>query len=117
MSRFPNRRWLIISANDVQNINFNQVLESGPESLRYSVDGTKTFIKYEVTVVEQDEVHTFTDPETGEEQTTTVLAGVYGRPSFYTEAMTEYTHEEILAILGTEEWTAPMLDTEVVAEN
>lgn len=117
MSRFPNRRWVIIPATEVNNIDFSQVLESGPESLRYSVDGTKTFVKYEVTVVEQDEVHTFTDPETGEEQTTTVLAGVYGRPSFYTEAMTEYNHEEILAILATEEWTAPMLDTEVVAEN
>ena len=106
MSRFPNRRWLIISANDVENINFNQVLESGLDTLRYSVDGTKTFVKYEVTVVEQDEVHTFTDPETGEEQTTTVLAGVYGRPSIYQESMTEYTHSEILELLATEEWTA-----------
>ena len=106
MSRFPNRRWLIISANDVENINFNQVLESGLDTLRYSVDGTKTFIKYEVTIVEQDEVHTFTDPETGEEQTTTTLAGVYGRPSFYTESMTEYNHQEILDILSTDEWTA-----------
>ena len=109
MSRFPNRRWLIISADDVENINFNQVLESGPDTLRYSVDGTKTFIKYEVTVVEQDEVHTFTDPETGEEQTTTVLAGVYGRPSIYQESMTEYTHSEILELLATEEWTASEL--------
>ena len=106
MSRFPNRRWLIISANDVENINFNQVLESGLDTLRYSVDGTKTFVKYEVTVVEQNEVHTFTDPETGEEQTTTVLAGVYGRPSIYQESMTEYTHSEILELLATEEWTA-----------
>ena len=106
MSRFPNRRWLIISANDVENINFNQVLESGLDTLRYSVDGTKTFVKYEVTVVEQNEVHTFTDPETGEEQTTTTLAGVYGRPSFYTESMTEYNHQEILDILSTDEWTA-----------
>ena len=106
MSRFPNRRWLIISANDVENINFNQVLESGSDTLRYSVDGTETFIKYEVTIVEQDEVHTFTDPETGEEQTTTTLAGVYGRPSFYTESMTEYNHQEILDILSTDEWTA-----------
>ena len=106
MSRFPNRRWLIISANDIENIDFNQVLESGSDTLRYSVDGTKTFIKYEVTIVEQDEVHTFTDPETGEEQTTTTLAGVYGRPSFYTESMTEYNHQEILDILSTDEWTA-----------
>jgi hypothetical protein len=109
MSRFPNRRWLIISADDVENINFNQVLESGSDTLRYSVDGTKTFVKYEVTVVEQDEVHTFTDPETEEEQTTTVLAGVYGRPSIYQESMTEYTHSEILELLATEEWTAPEL--------
>jgi len=36
------------------------------------------------------------------------LAGTYGRPTFLDyEEVTEYTHSEILAILATEEWTAP----------
>jgi len=115
MSRFPNRRWLVIPANEVENVNFNEVLESSADSLRYSVDSTKTFVKYEVQVVEEDQTFTFTDPESGEETTTTVLAGVYGRPSIYTEGMTEYNHEEILQLLATEEWTAPMSETEGVA--
>ena len=48
MSTFPNRRWLIIPTTATGSIDFNQVLESSPESLRLSVDGTKTFIKYEI---------------------------------------------------------------------
>ena len=103
MSRFPNRRWLVIPATEVENVNFNQVLEASADSLRYSVDGTQTFVKYEVRVVEEDITETFIDAETGEEQTVTTLAGTYGRPSIYTE----YNHAEILALLATEAWSAP----------
>ena len=113
MSRFPNRRWLVIPATEVENVDFNQVLESSADTLRYSIDGTETFVKYEVTVVEETYTQTFTDPETQEEVTTTIEAGVYGRPSIYSEAYTEYNHEEILALLATEAWTAPIeLDLE-----
>jgi len=107
MSRFPNRRWLVIPASEVVNVDFNQVLESSADSLRYSVDGTETFVKYEVTVVEETYTQTFLDPETQEEITTTVEAGTYGRPSIYNGTYREYNHEEILALLATEEWTAP----------
>ena len=108
MSTFANRRWLIIPTTLTGSIDFNQVLESSPESLRLSVDGTKTFIKYEINEVLEDQTYTFQDPETGEETTSTTLAGVYGRPNIYQEGDTEYTHEEILNILATEEWTKPM---------
>jgi len=108
MSRFPNRRWLVIPTSEVSNINFNQVLESSADSLRYSVDGTKTFVKYEVTVVEESYTQTYIDPETQEEVTATVLAGIYGRPSVYNGVYPEYNHEDILALLATEEWTAPV---------
>ena len=110
MSRFPNRRWLVIPSTEVENVDFNQVLESSADSLRYSVDGSKTFVKYEVTVVEETYTQTFTNPETQEEVTTTVEAGTYGRPSIYSETYTEYNHEEILALLATEAWTAPIED-------
>ena len=109
MSRFPNRRWLVIPATDVENVNFNEVLESSADSLRYSLDGTKTFVKYEILVVEEDQTYTGIDPETGEEVTHTTHAGTYGRPSIYQEGMTEYTHSEILELLATEEWTASEL--------
>ena len=107
MSRFPNRRWLVIPAAEVANVDFNQVLESSPDSLRYSIDQSKTFIKYDVTVIEETYTQTFTDPETMEEITTTVEAGTYGRPSIYSEDYTEYDHAGILELLSTEEWTSP----------
>ena len=113
MSTFSNRRWVIIPATEVDNIDFSQVMESSPGSLRYSVDGSKTFIKYDIYVVEEDQIHTHINPETGEEETTTTLAGIYGRPDFLDyDTVTEYTHSEILAILATEEWTAPRVEGE-----
>lgn len=108
MDAFKNRRWLVIPATEVENINFDQVQQSGPESLAYSVDGSQTFVKYDVNVIEEDQVISFTNPETQEEITHTIPAGVYGRPSIYKEGMTEYNHEEILALLSTEAWTEPL---------
>ena len=108
MSRFPNRRWLVIPASEVENIDFNQVLESSADTLRYSVDGTQTFVKYEVSVLEESYTYTSIDYETNEEVTNTVEAGVYGRPSIYNEDYTEYDHASILELLSTEAWTAPL---------
>ena len=110
MSRFPNRRWLVIPATEVENVDFNQVLESSADSLRYSVDGSETFVKYEVTVVEETYTETFLDPETNQEVTTTIEAGVYGRPSIYSDSYTEYNHADILELLSTEAWTSPAED-------
>ena len=110
MSRFPNRRWLVIPAAEVSNVDFSQVLESSADSLRYNVAGTETFVKYEVRVVEETYSETFLDPETNQEVTTTVQAGVYGRPSIYSDAYTEYDHAGILELLATEAWTAPITE-------
>lgn len=107
---FENRRWLVIPTEEIQNINFNEVIQNSPETLRYSVDKTKTFIKYEVTIIEEDIINTTINPETGEETTTTTLAGVYGRPSIYKKEYTEYNHTDILTLLATEEWTAPFTE-------
>jgi hypothetical protein len=108
MSNFPNRRWLVIPASEVENVDFNQVHENSPETLRYSVDGTKTFIKYEIVVVEEDIINTFINATTQEEVTTTTFTGTYGRPAIYNGVHPEYNHEEILTLLATEEWTVPM---------
>ena len=102
--RFQNRRWLVIPASIIDDIDFNQVHEPNVESLRKSIDETLTFVKYEVNVVEETYTETFEDLETGEEITNTVEAGVYGRPSIYSEEYTEYTHSEILELLSTEQW-------------
>jgi hypothetical protein len=71
------RKYVIIDSSEVSSVDFSQVLESSADTLRYSVDGTKTFVKYE-----------------GEQ------------PSFLS-GKTEYTHSEILTILSGDEWTDP----------
>jgi len=105
MSRFENRRWLVLPTNKIDDVNFDQVLQPNKESLRKSIDGNNFFIKYDVTVVEEDIVETYIDPETKEEKTNTTKAGVYGRPDIYSEDITEYNHEDILALLATDVWT------------
>jgi hypothetical protein len=84
---FDNRKYVIIPTAEVNNIDFTQVLETSAETCRYSVDGTKTFVKYEG------------------EQPSSVAA--------ISEKSQEYTHDEILAILSGEEWTAPMDEMEM----
>ena len=73
------RTYVIINTSDVPFIDFSKVYETSADTLRYSIDGTKTFVKYE-----------------GEQ------------PSFL-NGKQEYTHSEILAILATEEWTSDEL--------
>lgn len=106
MSRFENRRWLVIPTSIIDDIDFNQVHESNAESLRKSIDETLTFVKYEVNVIDETYTETFVDPETEDETSNTIEAGTYGRPSIYGEAYTEYNHSGILALLATEEWSS-----------
>jgi len=105
---FSNRRYLIIPVDVLDTVDFNQVHETSAETVRKSTDGTKTFVKYDVSVVEEDYTNTNINPETGEEFTTITKAGVYGRPSIYSEEYTEYNHADILTLLSTEAWTSPM---------
>lgn len=70
------KTYVIIDASEVSSVDFDQVFETSADTLRYSVDGTKTFVKYED-----------------------------GQPSFLW-GKTEYTHEEILEVLATDEWTS-----------
>lgn len=77
---YENRRYLIIPTSVTSSIDFNQVYETSVETLRLSVDGTKTFVKYDMN----------------------------SRPSIYSEEFEECTHNQILTILATEEWSVPM---------
>jgi hypothetical protein len=107
---YDNRRYLIIPTTITGSVDFNQVHETSAETLRLSVDGTQTFVKYEITEVTASYTESYPDPETDEMIETTIEAGVYGRPSIYSEDYPEYTHTEILSILTGSEWTAPMDD-------
>lgn len=78
---YNNRRFVIFEVTELPLINFNQVYETDADTVRKSVDGTKTFVKYDL-------------PE----------------PSSVTALTTksqEYTYDEILQILNTPEWTEP----------
>lgn len=83
---FENRRYLIIPASVAAQVDFNQVYETSAETCKYSIDGTKTFVRYELSESSQDN---------------------YGRPSIWNSTYSEYTHSEILNILKTEKWFVP----------
>ena len=70
------RKYVIINANEVSSVNFDQVDETSENTVRFSVDGTKTFVKFDTDTT----------------------------PSFL-DGKTQYTHSEILTILATDEWT------------
>jgi hypothetical protein len=79
---YENRKYLIFLVTELSKIDFNQVGETSAETVRKSVDQTKTFVKWE-----------------GQDPTFV---------SQLTNTEGPYTHEEILNILSTEEWTPPM---------
>lgn len=72
------RTFVILDADEVVNINFNEVLEDSADTLRFSLDGDKTFVKFE------------------------------GDTPGFLEGKTTYTHTEMLEILWGEEWTEPV---------
>ena len=70
------RNYVIIDASEVSSVDFNQVLETSADTLRYNIAGTKTFVKFE------------------------------GDAPSFLAGKTANTHSEILAILAGEEWTS-----------
>jgi hypothetical protein len=79
---YENRQFMIFNVSELPNIDFTQVLETSEETVRKSVDGTKTFVKWDGDMPEC--VTTLTTQEG------------------------PYTYEEILTILLTTEWSKPM---------
>jgi hypothetical protein len=79
---YSNREFMIFSVTELPNINFNEVKETSIDTVRKSVDGTKTFVKWD-----------------GEAIPTSVAA--------LETQEGPYTYEEMIEILTTEEWNAP----------
>lgn len=102
---FENRRWLVIPSSITGSINFSQTIEKSEDSLRYSIDKSKTFVKYDILEVTSSYTEQYINAETGETGSYTIEAGVYGRPSIYSPEYPEYKYSEILTLLQTEEWT------------
>ena len=78
---YQNREFMIFNVSELEQIDFTQVKETSIDTVRKSIDGTKTFVKWEGEI-----------------------------PQCVVDLITKegpYTYEEILAILATEEWTYP----------
>ena len=77
-----NRQFIIFNVSELNKIDFTQVLETSAETVRKSVDETKTFVKWEGNTPECISALTTTEGP--------------------------YTYTEILEILATTEWVKPM---------
>ena len=72
---YENRKYVIINASEVGSVDFSQVHETSASTLRYSLDNSQTFVKFEGST-----------------------------PSFLS-GKTQYTHSEILTVLAGEDWS------------
>ena len=79
---YGQREFMIFNVSELPLIDFTQVLETSIDTVRKSVDETKTFVKWDGEVVPSS-VDSLTTKEG------------------------PYTYEEILTILQTPEWTSP----------
>jgi hypothetical protein len=77
---FENREYLILPVSELTKVDFNLVLETSAETVRKSIDETKTFVKWD------GEAPAFV----------ATISGAEG----------PYTYDEILNILTGVEWTA-----------
>ena len=80
-SDYDHRHYVIFNCTELNTIDFNQVLETSADTVRKSVDETKTFVKYN--------------------------GDMPSSVSSLTTKSQEYSHDEILTILSTPEWTNP----------
>ena len=84
LQEYDNREFMIFNVSELPNINFEEVLETSIDTVRKSVDETKTFVKWDGVIPEC--VVTLTTKEG------------------------PYTYDEILNILSTPEWSEPIPD-------
>ena len=78
---YENRKFVIFSVTELDLVDFSQVLETSAETVRKSVDLTKTFVKWDGDM-----------PQCVQDLTT---------------KEGPYTYDEILTILATPFWTDP----------
>ena len=78
---YENRNFMILNVSELPNIDFTQVLETSEDTVRKSIDDTKTFVKWngDITPTSVDSLTTKEGP---------------------------YTYEEMLVILSQPEWTS-----------
>ena len=74
--------YITINTDELSLVDFNEVMETSKDTVRLSVDGLQTVLKWE-----------------GDEPSFVSTLSSYEGP---------YTHEEILAIMAAPEWTEPI---------
>jgi len=79
---YSNRQFMIFNVSELPNVDFTQVLETSADTVRKSIDETKTFVKWDGETIPSS-VDSLTTKEG------------------------PYTYEEMLSILATSEWTDP----------
>ena len=47
MPAYPNRKYVIITTAEVEDVDFDKVMENSPKNLRFSKDAKYTFVKFE----------------------------------------------------------------------
>ena len=77
---YPNREFMIFNVSELELIDFSQVLETSIDTVRKSIDGTKTFVKWDGNTIPSN-VDLLTTKEG------------------------PYTYTEIIDILNGPEWT------------
>ena len=80
---YNQRQFMIFNTEELSKIDFTEVCETSVETVKKSVDGTKTFVKWD-----------------GEQTPISV--------EYLTTKEGAYTYEEILEILSTPEWNPPI---------
>ena len=81
LQQYDNREFMIFNVSELNQINFTQVLETSADTVRRSINGTKTFVKWDGSM-----------------------------PQCISDLTTKegpYTYDEILEILNTPEWSEP----------
>ena len=74
--------YITINTDELSLVDFNEVMETSEDTVRLSIDGLQTVLKWE-----------------GAEPSFVSTLSSYEGP---------YTHEEILALMATPEWTEPI---------
>ena len=77
---FDHRNFMIFDVSELGLLDFNEVMESSPESLRRSINGSKTFVKW------------------GNEKIPNSVSNL-------TTKLGPYNYEEMLQILSSREWS------------
>ena len=72
---YENRKYVIINASEVGTVDFSQVIETSADTLRYKLDNSQTFVKFEGST-----------------------------PSFL-NGKTQYNHSQIRTILDGTDWS------------